>query len=462
VPATLLYYSIALLPAYFISRLLHREFLARASALVCFTLAAALPHYIGEYLLYRLVAADHTDPSASISPRSFVLPFPYEYAYWRNNARFNEHNPNHPTPPCTDLCQQLLFRNNVDQVLVRSYPDPIVDGIQNGTITITPHGGYILGPNESVRKLRPVAGAPDAKEFFKPEWHRFRLERRETCQDTLTLIEAAFVRDAISGRCLIQDTVDSPDADVDLSIVDAGRNAKPSEDTEAIGIQKGPTTVTITERRGDRLVPVEIKTTLTANYPTLPFHFTARRCETNVYCLAIASDPFPESVADPFEMIRSRYRLTIAKTDWGDRSNIAVTDDDRAAVTAILDRDYGANTYIPMAPSMLVATFINARLKRGQIDQDDLDLIRALFRQRGFVLSIEFNQLRPATYQALKPFLPDIFDRIAVSPDDEGFTRSLNDLLSNFSAQEIAPYLSTLCAKNVRKLTCVRFQNARK
>jgi hypothetical protein len=464
VPPTLLYYSTALLPAYFISRLFHRNFLARALALVCFTLAAALPHYIGEYSLYRLVAADHTDPSALTSPRSFLLPFPDDYAYWSNNARFNERSPNHPTPPCADLCQQLLFINNVDQILVRSYLDPIADGIQNGTIGVKPGRAYTLGPNGSVRQLRPVAGAPNAKEFFKTKWHRFRLERRETCQETLTLIEAALARDAIGGRCLVEDAVDSPDADVDLSIVDAGRHAEPGRDTEAIGIQTGPTTVTITERRGDRSVPVEVKTTLAANYPTLPFHFTARQCDSNFYCLAIATDPFPKSTADPFEMIRSRYGLTIAETAWRDRFTIAVTDDDRAAVTAILDRDYSANAYIPMTPSMLVASFINARLKSGPLDQDDLDLIRALFRQRGFVLSIEFNRLRPATYQALKPLLPEIFNRIAISPNDEGFTRSLNDLLSNFSAQEIAPYLSTLCAKNgnVPKLTCLRFQSTRK
>jgi hypothetical protein len=164
-------------------------------------------------------------------------------------------------------------------------------------------------------------------------------------------------------------------------------------------------------------------------------------------------------------MINRRYGLSVAPDPKPARLSAAPTsEDDRATVNAILRQDYDAGGLIPTTQSKLVASFVNARLKSGQLNQDDLDLIRALFRQRGFVLSIEFNRLRPATYQALKPLLPEIFDRLAVSPDDEAFTRSLNDLLSNFSAQEIAPYLSTLCAKNgnVQKLTCLRFQNTRK
>jgi hypothetical protein len=80
--STLLFYSIALLPAYLINRHLGKRLLAAAVALFSVAAAALLPHYIDEYRLYRLVASDHSGPPTSFKPRSFELPYRDEDIYW--------------------------------------------------------------------------------------------------------------------------------------------------------------------------------------------------------------------------------------------------------------------------------------------------------------------------------------------------------------------------------------------
>jgi hypothetical protein len=74
----------------------------------------------------------------------------------------------------------------------------------------------------------------------------------------------------------------------------------------------------------------------------------------------------------------------------------------RAAVNTILKQDYGANGFIPVAPSRLVASFVSARLKSGQLNQDDIDLVRTLLKQHAFAVPIE-TKFPASTYQALKP-----------------------------------------------------------
>lgn len=83
---TVLYYSIAILPAYFIDRFFGKRLLAMVVAAVSVVAAALLPHYVDGYLLGRLVAADHSDP-ASFQPRSFELPYPELDNYWTNWRR---------------------------------------------------------------------------------------------------------------------------------------------------------------------------------------------------------------------------------------------------------------------------------------------------------------------------------------------------------------------------------------
>jgi VIT1/CCC1 family predicted Fe2+/Mn2+ transporter len=57
---TLLYYSLAVLPGYFIARHLGNRPLAVAVAAICLAAAALLPHYVSGYLLGRVVAYDHS------------------------------------------------------------------------------------------------------------------------------------------------------------------------------------------------------------------------------------------------------------------------------------------------------------------------------------------------------------------------------------------------------------------
>ncbi len=463
--STLLYYSIALLPAYFINRFSGMRLLAVAVAAISLAAVAVLPHYVDAFRLDRLVAADHSDPPTSLLPRSFALPYPDGDNYWTNWRRPESHKTN-PPPPCADLCQQLLFKGHVDQVVMPEHlgPDPLGDG----TIRITQMRAFQFGPNGSVRELHPVATAPDPAEFFKPKWRRFQLERRDACPDTFSLIEGEFIHEAIGGRCLIEDTIGGDDADVILSIAKPARQKQPSLDKELEGIQTGPTTVTITEQRDNRAIPVEVKTELAANIATIPFYFTTRRCSSSTgwLCLVVATDPYPKSFADPYEMIGRRYGMTIAQTPWATRFSIELSDGDRATVAAILNQDYGAGGYIPMTPSKLVASFVDARLKSGQLSQDDIDLVRALLKQRAFVLPIE-TKLPQSTHQALKPLLPEMFERIAYRADGQDQIRqSLDAILSHFSADDTDPYSPALCSepKNAKLEVCWRreFRNAHK
>jgi hypothetical protein len=105
--------------------------------------------------------------------------------------------------------------------------------------------------------------------------------------------------------------------------------------------------------------------------------------------LVAATDRFPSSSADPFEMISRRYNLPISPTPWATRFAASVSEDDRSTVFAILNRDYGPGGHILMAPSQLVASFVNARLKSGQLNQDDIELMRVLLKQRAFTARIE-------------------------------------------------------------------------
>lgn len=471
--STLLYYSIAALPAYFVYRFLQNKGLAAAVAAVCLAAAALLPHYIGGYLLKRVVASDHSDPPASFQPRSFELPFPEGATLWTDSQPPNKRRRGSATP-CADLCQQLLFKGNADQVVIRDSSDPLSDG----TMVITKMQAYRINRDGSVQTIPPVKNAPKQTEFFRRKMTRFRLEQRETCPDTLSRIEGQFVHDAVGGRCLIEDTIDNPDDDVVLSIAKSpdendngihNREADPGPSFEVRSIKIGPATVILAERRGEQLVPAEVKTTLEARYARLPFYFDVSRCggaEIPNLCLAAASDPFPSSSADPFEMIARRYGLPIAPTVVKDRFIVPVSDDDRSAVIAILNRDYSADGYIPTTPSRFVASFVEARLKSGQLSEEDLDLIRALLKQHAFKASIG-SKLPPATYQALKPLLPDMFERIADRADGQReMVQSLNVMLDQFSAEDTDSYSAGLCGegKNADLRVCYKreFRNKRK
>jgi hypothetical protein len=453
--ATLLYYSIAALPGYFINRFFDNKLLAVAVAAINIAAAAVLPHDIGKYLLDHLVAADHSDPpTPAFQPRSFALPFPEGDNYWTNWRRPESHGTS-PPPPCADLCQQLLFKGNVDEVLIRDRSDPLGDG----TMVITGMRALQLGPNGSVREIRPVRPAPDQRAFFKPKWRRFRLERRDTCPETFSLIAGQFVREVVGGRCLIEDTVDNGDADVALSIV------KPDRENDRRGfasgmVQIGPTTVTITERRGGRTIAVDVRTMLEAHYPTRPFYVSAARCgggaELPNLCLAIATDPFSRGAADPFVMIGRRYGFAIAPIPFPTRLVVPAAAEDRAAVAAILAQDYGAGGPIAMAPSQLVASFINARLKSGTLDADDIALIRTLVQQRAFTLPIE-TSLSPSTYQALEPLLADMVARVTDRADGQSaLAESLGRIMARFPAEDTDPYLPALCGatKTAYLLVC--------
>jgi hypothetical protein len=445
---TLLYYSVALLPAYFINRFFRQRLLALAVAAISLTAAALLPHIIDGYSLGRLVAADHAEPLTSFRPQSFELPYPERANYWTNWRRpESRHNPSLPT--CTDLCQQLLFRGNVDQVVVpdRAEPDPLA----NGTMVITKMRAFRINHDGTTQPLVPVASAPKAAEFFKPRWRRFRLERRAACPDTLTLIEGDFVREVIGGRCLVEDTVERSDADAALSIAEPPRDYHGGENDELKRIRTGPTTVTITERHDGRAVPVEVKSTLVARYAKAPFRFTAVRCGGELLvCVVVATDSFPPSFADPFAMIARRYGYAIAPTPFLTRLSVPVSDADRGAVEAILKADYGAGKLILMAQSQLVASYVNARLKSGELDPDDIELIRALLKQHAFTVAIDSN-LPASAYQELKPLLPDMFERIVTrSGEDDGLVQALGAIVARFAAADTDPYSLALCrdAKN--------------
>lgn len=329
VSVTLLVYSIALLPAYLINRHLGKRWLAAGVAFLGLAAVALLPHFIDGYLLHRLVASDVSYPQSSFQPRSFELPYQdrdMSWTNWRGQPLIK------PPPPCADLCQQLLFEGNVDQVFVHG--DSSGDPLANGTIVITGAKAYRLVSDGSKHTFRPadlshdssaqeipVEQALNPTKFFKPRWRRFRLQQQQgSCPATPSIVKLSQ-----EGRCLIEDVVDSADADVVLSISDpvpVRKDNGPSDPCEVLpyrGIQDGPTTVTIAERHEGKLIPVEIKTTLVARYATLPFYFSVRPAGQLNLCLGVASDPFPRSHADPYEMISRRYGLAIARAEGSDR-----------------------------------------------------------------------------------------------------------------------------------------------
>ena len=325
---TVLVYSTALLPAYFINRHLGERLLAGAVAVFGMAAAALLPHYIGGYVLGHLAASYTSDRPTSFQPRSFELPYQdgnSHWTTWRGQALTR------PPPPCADLCQQLLFKGNVDQVFV--FGDSSEDSVTHGTLVFTGGKAYLI-PEGSKRTFRPIDLSSDKSVQEIPveraqnpiqKWRRFRLQRQETCPATLSI-----VRYAQEGRCLIEDVVDSADADVVVSISEAPTKRRdPRNDTDPcqslsyLGIQNGPTTVTVAERRNGEMIPVERKTTLVAQYPTIPFYFGVRPMggsDIPESCLGVATDPFPRSYADPFEMIGRRYGLPIDRPPESPRS----------------------------------------------------------------------------------------------------------------------------------------------
>ena len=421
---TLLYYSTAALPAYFVNQYWGSRWLAVTIGVASLACAAVLPHYFSWYLLERLVASDHSDPPSSFRPQSFELPFPEADNYWTNWRRPESHRTT-SAAPCADLCQQLLFKGQVDQVVIR-------DRSELGAMVVTR-----IGTTDNV--------------IFKPRWRRFRLQQREACPDTLSLIAGEFVHEVAGGRCLVEDVVDSPDADVVLSISKTPAVPVPRREGPSIAlrsIQTGPMTVTLTERRDQRTVAAEVKTALDARYAPLPFYFSAKPVGLS-FNLVVATDRFPSSSADPFEMIARRYGLPIAPAPKSARlSVIPVSDDDRSAVKAILKQDYGAGGYIPITQTRLVASFANARLKSGQLNQDDIELVRALLKQHAFAAPID-SKLPPSSYQALKPLLPDMFERIADRSDGQNdMVESLNVMLDHFSAEDTNPYSLALCQQS--------------
>jgi hypothetical protein len=432
--ATLLYYSTALLPAYVIHRVFGLRLLAGVVAILSVAAAGVLPHYVYRYRLESLIASDHSDSPVASAPRSFELPVPSEDRYWTNWQRPDIRRIR--GVPCADLCQQLLFKGNIDHVLIRNFKS-----LAKMVVTRT----YQTASNGSRQAFDHVEWAP--------RWQRFRLEQRDTCPDTFSRIAGQFVHEVTRGRCLIEDEVDKSDADVVLSISGTPAQADRNRHLTVSSIQEGPATFTVSERQGGGgLVPTEVRTNLVAQYPTLPFYFSTIRCggsEIPELCLTVASETISQRLADPFEMISRRYRLPIAAKPRQDWFRAVVPDTDRELVEAILKQGYGPDGHILAAPSLLIASFVNARLKSGKLDESDVELFRGLLKQRAFTTSIETDKLPPESYQALKPLLPDMFDRIAYRAEGQSeIVQSLNVMLDHFSAEDTDPWSPTLCQEH--------------
>ncbi|MDA9503548.1 hypothetical protein XI09_01575 [Bradyrhizobium sp. CCBAU 11386] len=437
---TLLYYSLAALPGYLLARFLGSNLLGVTVAGITLSAAALLPHYLSQHQLERLLASDISDPvPSSFQPRSFELPYPERDNYWMNWRQPESHDPT-PPPPCADLCQQLLFKGHVDHVIIRDHNS------RNARMTNTETNER--GPDGSMRRMIHVT--------WLPRWRRFHLEHRESCPDTLSLIAAEFVHEVVGGRCLIEDTIDQREADVlvslskPLDVRGADGQFRPDPNIAFANLESDPTTITIAEQHDSKVVPAEIRTALHATYANVPFYFRTRRCgggEIPNLCLTAAAEPFANSRADPFEMINRRYGLPVVPGSKPARlSAVPTSEDDRATVNAILRRDYGAGGLIPTAQSKLVASFVNARLKNGQLNQDDIELIRMALKQHAFAASIETDKLPSEACQALKPLLPDMFERIADRADgQQEMTQSLNVILGHYPAEDTNPYSSTLC-----------------
>jgi hypothetical protein len=445
---TLLYYSLSLLPAYFVKRLVGNRPLAAAMAVIGLLAAAFLPHYASEYSLRRLTSADHADPAGAAQPRSFQLPLPEAANYWTNWR--SPASSRRTSIPCADLCQQLLFKGGADQVLVREPSNPLSDG----TMVIT--GVKVFRLSSEGLKLISESDKPVSPTKFSPKWRRFRLERRSTCPDTLSLISIEFVREVIGGRCLVEETVDNGNPDAVLSVSYAPvrsdtqqGESDPIRNFKLQEIEHGPMTITISEQRAGQLTPVEVNTSLAARYAKAPFYFTAARCGgagiPNL-CLAIATDPFAASAANPYERLDQRYHMSLAKTPVPPRlAVLAVTEGDRATVDAILSGFYRENSLIPTTQMRFVTSFVNARLKSGELTQDDIQTIRALLKQRAFVDPIE-TKLPSSTYDALKTLLPDMFERIAHRTDQQGeLVQSLVTMVDHFSADSTDQLGADLC-----------------
>lgn len=459
---TLLCYSLAALPGYLIARLLGQRLLGAAVAAIALAAVALVPHTISQYRLGKLLASDFSDPPpSSFQPRSFELPYPERDNYWMNWQQPESHDTT-PPPPCADLCQQLLFKANIDHVLIRDHNS------RNARSTHTET--QERGPDGKMHRTIRVT--------WLPRWRRFHLEHRENCPDTLSLIAGQFVHEVVGGRCLIEDTTDQRDADITVSVFKpldvrgADGQFRPDLNIAFATIESDPATITITERRDGKAVPVEIKTALHASNAKAPFYLTTRRCggggEIPNLCLTAASEPFANSRADAFEMINRRYGLSLAPGSQPARlAAVPASENDRAIVEAILKKDYGTGGLIPTTQSKLAASFINARLKSGQLSQDDLALIRTLLKQHAFVAPIETDKLPAATYQALNPLLPEMFARIAYRADgQQDMVQSLNVLLERYPAEETDSYSATLCqdSKNAGLRVCYQreFRERRK
>lgn len=310
VSPTLLIYSIGLLPAYLVNRHLEIRLLAGSVAVLGSAAVALLPHYAGGIWFGLFRAADVSYPPTSFQPRSFELP---ERVSGTHRMGLGS------VPLCADLCQQLLFRGNVDQVFV--FGDTSQDSFTHGSIAFVGEKAYFMPPG--IRSFRPIDLPHDSSVQEIPveranhpiqKWRRFRLQQQETCAATLSVIK--YSQD---GRCLIEEAADSADADVVLSISEVktpprlGDSTDPCQSQPHVGIQKGPITVTLAERRNGKLLPVERKTALEARYASVPFYFGVRSAGLAA-CLGVATETFPPSYADPFEMISRRYVLPVART----------------------------------------------------------------------------------------------------------------------------------------------------
>lgn len=458
---TLLYYSLGALPGYLIAQYSGQRLLGAAVAVVMLAAAALLPHAISQHSLGKLVASDHADPvPSSFQPRSFELPQPERAEYWMNWQDPDSHETT-PPPPCADLCQQLLFKANIDHVFVRD------------------HNGRNAKFTSTFTLEKKPDGSPQRVEHITwlPRWRRFHLEQRENCPDTLSLIAGEFTHDVVGGRCLIEETVDNQDADVRVSLFkpldvrgDDGQ-FRPDLHVAFATVESDPVTITVTERRDGKAIPVELRTALHASNARVPLYFTAKRCggggEIPNLCLTAASELFANNQADAFEMINRRYGLSVAQSPKPARLSVApASENDRATVGIILKRDY-AGGLIATTQSKLVAGFISGRLKSGQLNQDDIDLFGLLLKQHAFAAAIETDKLPSETVQALKPLLPEMFARIAYRADgQQEMVQSLNVLLERYPAEETEAYSATLCQdpKNAGLRVCYQreFRERRK
>jgi hypothetical protein len=400
------------------------------------------------------VAPDHSDPPI-VRLNSIALPFPDAANYW-TDARQPERRLTYPPAPCADLCQQLLFKAHVAEVVIlgNSGNDPLAAGtaIIAGARTLHISGGRDGKPVTVRVDNFPVQSPEKQREFFRPKWRRFRIEQRETCPETWSLIEGEFIRDVLAGHCLIEDTVGDAIADVNVSVAAAPSAPVYRHDEASISwreIIKGPTTVTISERRDNQTVATERATALEANYARMPFYFGLKTDGDLGMNLMVPKQPFPSRSADLFEMLNRRYGLSIVPTSPQTRFAVPVSSstdaNDRNAVQAILSHDYGQGKLMPVTPSRLITSYVNERLTSAQFNEEDLTLIRALLKQHAFTVAIATN-LRPSSFQVLKPLLPDMFERVSdLSDGRSGILESLNVILDRFPVEDTEPFAVSVC-----------------